>query len=157
MGMLPISMKLVQASDAIRLSGLTENQLREWCGRRAVVVPDVPAAGRGRHALFSWQTILSLRVLNDLQDRFGVEVVAWRKAIARCQELFRQSSFPSLWGASIAFPNSNDAMLARDSEKSELGAYVLIPLDPHLRALALDDAAPPELQLPLFAAVKVRR
>jgi hypothetical protein len=122
-----------------------------------VVVPDVPAAGRGRHALFSWQTILSLRVLNELQDRFGIEVVAWRQAIGRCQEIFRQSSFPGLWGTSIAFPSTNDAILARDLEKSELGAHVILPLDPHLRALALDKAAPPELQLPLFAAIKVRR
>jgi hypothetical protein len=107
--------------------------------------------------LFSWQTILSLRVLNELQDRFGIEVVAWRQAIGRCQEIFRQSSFPGLWGTSIAFPNATDAILARDFEKSELGAHVILPLDPHLRALALDKAAPPELQLPLFAAIKVRR
>ena len=150
-------MKLVQASDAIRLSGLTEHQLREWCGRRAVVVPDVPAAGRGRHALFSWQTLLSLRVLNELQARFGVEVGAWRQAIACSQKLFRESSFPVLWGTSIAFPNTSEAILARDVERSGTNAYVLIPLDPHLRALALDDAAPPELQLPLFAAIEVRR
>jgi hypothetical protein len=150
-------MKLVQASDAVRLSGLTEHQLREWCGRRAVVMPDVPAAGRGRHALFSWQTILSLRVLNELHDRFGVEVIAWRQAIARCQDLFRECSFPALWGTSISFPNTNEATLVRELEKSGMNALVLIPLDPHLRALALDDSAPPELQLPLFAAIEVRR
>jgi hypothetical protein len=150
-------MKLVQASDAVRLSGLTEHQLREWCGRRAVVMPDVPAAGRGRHALFSWQTILSLRVLNELHDRFGVEVIAWRQAISRCQDLFRECSFPALWGTSISFPNTNEATLVREVEKSGMNALVLIPLDPHLRALALDDAAPKELQLPLFAAIEVRR
>ena len=150
-------MKLVQASDAIRLSGLTSHQLREWCGRRAVVVPDVPAAGRGRHALFSWQTILSLRVLNELQNRFGIEVIAWRHGIGRCQEILRESSFPGLWGTSIAFPNANDASLMRNREHLELGALVILPLDPHLRALAVDDAAPPELQLPLFAAIEVRR
>jgi hypothetical protein len=149
-------MKLVQASDAIRLSGLTEHQLREWCGRRAVVLPDVLAGGRGRHALFSWQTILSLRVLNELQNRFGVEVVAWRHAIAQCQEFFRECSFPSLWGMSIVFPNKDEAVLAHIQEL-RLNSHVHIPLDPHLRALALDDAAPPELQLPLFAAVGVRR
>jgi hypothetical protein len=61
-------MKLVQSSDAARLSGLTSNQLREWCGRRGVVVPDVPPAGRGRLALSSWQTLLALRVLNELHQ-----------------------------------------------------------------------------------------
>ncbi|QPF91839.1 MerR family transcriptional regulator [Bradyrhizobium commune] len=150
-------MDLVQASDAIRLSGLTAHQLREWCGRRAVVAPDVPAAGRGRHALFSWQTILSLRVLNELHDRFGIEIIVWRPAIGHCQKIFRQSSFPALWGTSIVFPSTNDAVLVRASEKLELGAHVALPLDPHLRALALDKAAPPELQLPLFAAIEVRR
>lgn len=150
-------MKLFQASDTIRLSGLTEHQLREWCGRRAVVIPDVPAAGRGRHALFSWQTILSLRVLNELQARFGVEVVAWRQAISRCQELFRKNSFPALWGKSIAFPNTTEATLASDAEKPGMSSHIFVPLDPHLRAIALDDMAPPELQLPLFATIEVRR
>src|ERR1700723_3289720 len=104
-------MNLVQASDAARLSGLTSHQLREWCGRRSVVSPDVPAAGRGRHALFSWQTIIALRILNELHGRFGVEVSAWRQAIARCQELLRGRAFPSLWGASIVFPSATNAVL----------------------------------------------
>src|ERR1035438_2807585 len=104
-------MKLFQSSEAIRLSDLTAHQLREWRGRRAVVVPDVPASGRGRHALFSWQTVLSLRVLNELHNRFGVEVAAWRLAIAACQELLRTRSFPSLWGALIMFPSRHEAVL----------------------------------------------
>ena len=42
--MIPIlRMSLVQASDAARLSGLTPHQLREWCGRRAVVTAPVKA------------------------------------------------------------------------------------------------------------------
>ena len=151
------AMQLVQASDATRLSGLTEHQLREWCGRRAVVVPDVPAGGRGRHALFSWQTILSLRVLNELRSRYGVEVVSWRQAISLCQEIFRSTSFPALWGGAIIFPSMSEAILGGIEDSAERGAHICVLLDPHLRALALDNAAPPELQLPLFAAVEVRR
>jgi len=150
-------MQLVQASDAIRLSGLTEHQLREWCGRRSVVTPDVPASGRGRHALFSWQTILALRVLNELHTRFGVEVGAWRQAIGQCQRIFRSKSFPNLWGVSVVFADFNEVVLMNYANVAEMSAHICIPLDPHLRVLAIDDAAPPELQLPLFAAVEVHR
>jgi hypothetical protein len=96
-------------------------------------------------------------VLNELQNRFGIEVIAWRLGIGRCQEILRESSFPGLWGTSIAFPNANEAVLMRSGDNVEASAFVILPLDPHLRALALDDAAPPELQLPLFAAIEVRR
>lgn len=149
-------MKLVQASEAIRLSGLTAHQLREWCGRRAVVVPDVPAAGRGRHALFSWQTILSLRILNELHDRFGTEVSAWRQAIAGCQEVLRGRSFPSLWGASMVFLSTSEARLIQNEER-DASSYLVVPLDPHLHALASDDRGPLGLQLPLFAALRMPR
>jgi hypothetical protein len=149
-------MNLVQASDAARLSGLTSHQLREWCGRRAVVLPDVPAAGRGRHALFSWQTIIALRVLNELHSQFGVEVIAWRQAIARCQDLLRSRAFPSLWGGVIVFPSAASAMLTYDWKSRGENACLLVGLDPHLKALATDISAPPDQQLPLFAALAVQ-
>jgi hypothetical protein len=149
-------MRLFQASDAVRLSGLTTHQLREWCGRRGVVIPDVPAAGRGRHALFSWRTILALRILHELHGDFGVEVIAWRRAIAACQKLLEGRSFPSLWGASVAFPSTTDAILIHDWEGPRETARLVVPLGPHLRALASDHSAPPEAQLPLFAVMAVR-
>src|SRR5436853_1913347 len=104
-------MQLVQACDAIRMSGLTPHQLREWCGRRGVVVPDQPAAGRGRHALYSWQTILSLRILKELHDQFCVEVSAWSKAIAECSRLLQRRPFPTLWGAVVLFTGMDHAEL----------------------------------------------
>ena len=148
-------MNLVQASDAVRLSGLTSHQLREWCGRRAVVSPDVPAAGRGRHALFSWQTIIALRVLNELHDNFGVEVSAWRDAIGHCQKLLRGRAFPSLWGGLFVFPNSTEAILTHEWRTRE-NAVFIVALDPHLRILATDTSASPDQQLPLFAALAVQ-
>ena len=147
----------MQASDAVRLSGLTAHQLREWCGRRAVVTPDVPPAGRGRHALFSWHTIIALRVLNELHNRFGVEVIAWREAIAQCQSILKAKSFPSLWGTSVAFPNRKEAHLLRNGARPSLGACVVIELDPHLDVFATEDGLPLEQQLSLFAAVTVKR
>jgi hypothetical protein len=150
-------MKLVQASDAIRLSGLTAHQLREWCGRRAIVTPDVPAAGRGRHALFSWQTILALRVLNEVHSRFFVEVSAWSEAIAQSQMLLRGNPFMTLWGTAIVFPNTKEAKLTHDHSDDYQNACMVVRLDPHLSALATAGVLPPEQQFPLFAALAVNR
>jgi hypothetical protein len=148
-------MQLVQASDGAALSSLTPHQLREWCGRRAVVAPDVPPAGRRRHALYSWQTILALRVLKELHERFGVEVGSWAKAIDGCRHLLKERSFPSLWGVSAAFMDTRTATLI--TWKSELnGPCLLIPLNPHLEVLATGLALPgPPSQLSLFPAIRV--
>lgn len=149
-------MQLVQASDALVLSGLTAHQLREWCGRRAIVTPDIPAAGRGRHALFSWQTILALRVLKELHDRFGAEVGSWSEAIGRCQHLLSDKSFPSLWGTFAAFVDTRKAALITDTSELSIGPCLLIPLDPHLEVLATGLALPgPPSQLSLFPAMRV--
>jgi len=150
-------MQLVQASDAARLSGLTAHQLREWCGRRGVVMPDVPPGGRGRHALYSWQTLLALRVLNELHSKFRVEVGAWAPAMAQCQSIIRGYSFVSLWGEAIAFRDTTDVELACELTLCTHSAFLCIPLDPHLEALASALALPIPGQLPLFAAVAVQR
>ncbi|MBP7818234.1 MAG: MerR family transcriptional regulator [Phenylobacterium sp.] len=150
-------MTLVQASDAARLAGLTSHQLREWCGRRALVVPDVPAAGRGRLALFSWQTILALRVLNELHERYGVEVCGWRIAIAQLQAVLKGRSFPSLWGAFAVFPNAHEAVLKLQGELLAQDSCLTVSLNRHLEALATPSELLVEAQLPLFPALAVRR
>ena len=125
-------MSLVQASDAARLSGLTPHQLREWCGRRTVVTADVPPAGRGHLALFSWQTILALRVLNEVHQRYSVEVSGWRLAIAQLQAILKGRSFPSLWGAVAVFPNAQEALLKLDGEVYAKDACLSVGLSRHL-------------------------
>ena len=150
-------MSLVQASDAARLSGLTSHQLREWCGRRAVVTADVPPAGRGHLALFSWQTILALRVLNEVHQRYRVEVSGWRLAVAQLQALFKGRSFPSLWGTVAVFPNAEEALLKLDGEIYTKDACLTVGLSRHLEALAAPSQLLVEAQLPLFPAVAVRR
>jgi hypothetical protein len=149
-------MQLVQAADASRLAGLTGHQLREWCARRAVVTPDVPGAGRGRHALFSWQTVLALRLLREIHERFGAEVGAWKGAIEELRQLLQGRSFPSLWSTVVAFPDREHARLV-DERFVAPEAALLLPLAPHLEALAHDFAFPADQQLPLFAAVGLRR
>lgn len=150
-------MSLVQASDAARLSGLTLHQLREWCGRREILTADVPAAGRGHLALFSWQTILALRVLNEIHERYGVEVIAWRGAIRELQGLLKRRSFPSLWGAVAVFPNATNAMLKMDGEGITKGSFLSVSLNAHLEVLASPQDFKTETQLPLFPAVAVQR
>jgi hypothetical protein len=151
-------MQLFQLADAIGLSGLTAHQLREWCGRRAVLIPDVPASGRGRHALYSWQTILALRVLKEVHDEFATEVASWRDGIAVLQEKLRGRSFPSLWGVNVAFLSRNEADLISPMVQSLDNPCLLIPLDPHLEVLATGlDLPGSSVQLPLFAAIGVGR
>lgn len=149
-------MQMIQTADASRLAGLTPHQLREWCARRAVVPPDVPGAGRGRHALFSWQTVLALRLLRELHDRFGAEVGAWKGAIEEFRWLVRGRSFPSLWNTVVAFPDRDHAHLVDDRCPSA-EPLLTLPLAPHLKAIAHDFAFPPEPQLPLFPAMELRR
>lgn len=149
-------MQLIQASDASRLAGLTPHQLREWCARRAVVVPDVPGAGRGRHALFSWQTVLALRLLRELHNRFGTEVGAWKGAIDEFRQLLKGRSFPGLWSTAVVFPDCEHARLVDDRTVAAEPLLVL-PLAPHLQALAHEFALPAEPQLPLFPALGLRR
>lgn len=150
-------MPFVQASDAARLSGLTPHQLREWCGRRNVVSADVPAAGRGHLALFSWQTILALRVLNEIHQRYGVEVVAWRRAISELQVLLKGRPFPSLWGAVVVFPSMNAATLRLEGDGVVKGSFLSVSLNEHLEVLALPQDFRGEAQLPLFPAMAVQR
>lgn len=149
-------MQLIQAADASRLTGLTSHQLREWCARRGVVTPDVPGRGRGRHALFSWQTVLSLRLLRELHERFGAEVGAWKSAIEELRITLKGRSFPSLWSTVVAFPDREHARLVDERFVAPEG-LLMLPLAPHLEALAHDFAFPADPQLPLFSAVGLRR
>ena len=149
-------MQLVQAADASRLSGLTEHQLREWSARRGIVTPDVPGAGRGRHALFSWQTVLLLRLLREMNERFGVEVGAWKGAMGELRSFLAGRSFPGLWSTVAAFPDRDHARLLED-RTAAVGAILVLPLSPHLETLAHGFALSSNPQLPLFPAVGLRR
>ena len=149
-------MQMLQVADASRLAGVTAHQLKEWCGRREILNPDVPGAGRGRHALYSWQTVLAIRILHELSNRFGVEVGVWKTAIGEFRQLVSGRAFPVLWNAIAAFPDRDHAALI--DEKSWSGeATILVPLAPHLKVIAEDFALPPEPQLHLFPALGLRQ
>ena len=146
---------MAQASDACRLTGLTQHQLREWCVRRGVVRPDVPPAGPGRHALYSWQTLLALRLLREIHEQFGVEVSAWSTAITSLISQLQGRSFPSLWGLAAQFPSANEASIIGSREGTHQG--LTLAFDPHLEVLASALSLPgPPYQLPLFPVLAVQ-
>lgn len=149
-------MQLIQAADAARLAGVSRHQLKEWCTRRRIVSPDVPGAGRGRHALFSWQTVLTVRVLSELHARFYIEIGAWQGGVNELRALLEGKFFPGLWDAWATFPDRERAFLL-DEPVMGARALVALPLAPHLSAIAGGFSLPPARQLPLFPAVGLRR
>jgi DNA-binding transcriptional MerR regulator len=149
-------MRPFQSSDVSKLTGLSSHQLREWCTRRGIVPADVPGSGRGRHALFSWQTVLALRLLKELHERFGAEVGSWSDAMEQLREALRSRAFQSLWKTSVAFLDSKNAMLV-EGRMPPHDAMLVVQLHPHLTALSEEFALKPEPQRTLFKALGVRR
>lgn len=151
-------MKLFQAADTVALTGLTKSQLREWTGRgrRALLPPDIEPDGPGRHALFSWQSILVLRVLLALHSDFAAELGAWAPAAKHLREQLGHAPFPSLWRVSAVFPNRETALLLETTSNVK-NNVVIIPLEPHLTVIATKLSLPRPDQLPLFPPMVIGR
>lgn len=107
-------------------------------------------------ALFSWQTILALRVLNEVHVRYAVEVSGWREGVAQLQALLRKRAFPSLWSHLAVFPNAREATLATASDPICTRPCLTVELDRHLEILATPADMRVEAQLHLFPAMAVR-
>ena len=128
-------MHLLQASDAQRVAELSSHQLREWCIRRQLVPPDVLPQGPGRHALYSWRTILVLRLARELVVRFAIELASWRNALQALRLELAGKPFHVLWGDAVLFRSGEDALLRSLEEVIPSGGLIL-PLDPHLDVIA---------------------
>ena len=150
------AMRLVQSADALQVTGLTRSQLREWTGRRELILPDVSPDGPGRHALYAWQTLLVLRLLLVLHNDFAAEVGAWAPAAMNLREKLKNTSFPSLWHLSVFFPNRHTALLVDDVAKVGHTGLIL-PLESHLTVLASKLSLPRPDQLSLLLPVAVSR
>jgi len=150
----PLSMELVQFSDALRLTNLSENQLREWCGKRGLFQPTVPARGPGRLALFSWQDLIALRIFHEIISVFGGRASGWATGVGGLRQRLDDQFFPSLWGKSAIFSDQSSAALGIFSGVSLASAALIVPLDPHLAVVA-NHATPEQLQgqLPLVTRV----
>jgi hypothetical protein len=141
----------------MRLTGLTPDQLREWTVRRALIQPDVPAQKRGSEAKFSWQTVLLLRLAVALRTQFHVELQAHRDLLVAARELLDGTSFPALWGGTLAIYGLRrcELLSPRTSAAAEEDV-MLLRLNRHLEVLSQGfGLADPVSQLPLFPAVPI--
>jgi hypothetical protein len=143
-------MESVQFSDALRLTELPESQLREWCGKRGLFQPTVPARGPGKVALFSWHDLIALRVFREIVSVFGGRASGWASGVAELRSRLDGQFFPSLWGKSAIFTDQRSAALGMVTDALLTGAALVVPLNPHL-AIVANRATPEELQgqLPL--------
>lgn len=147
-------MEPVQASDALRLTGLSESQLREWCGRRGLFQPAVPARGPGRLALYSWQDIVALRIFLEIFAVFGGRASGWAGGIKHLRRLLDGQFFPTLWGKSAIFADRNSAALVATFQLPLTATALIVPLDPHLVVVAnLSRPEDAQGELPLVTSV----
>lgn len=151
-------MKLIPARDVLRLTGLTADQLREWTSRRGLIPADTKPNGPGSRALFSWQTVLALRVAIALKERLHVELKAHQGSLASFIQHVRGTSFPALRGRLLLIGADGSVRLAPASAATPGGFDgIVLHLDPHLEVLASSfDVVDVIHQLPLFPAVVVR-
>ncbi len=149
-------MRLVKSREVPALTGLTNDQLREWTVRRGLIQPDEPAQKRGSEAKFSWQTLLVLRLAVVLRTRFRVELQAHRELLYSARRLLDNAAFSGLWGGTIAIYSLTRCELvsARVSLPSMEEDVILIRLNRHLEVLSQGCEIPgPVSQLPPFPAI----
>ncbi len=133
----PSSVNLVTTGAAVRLTGLSTEQLREWTIRRALIPADVRPKGHGSPARYSWQTILLLRLALVFRDRFKLELHAHRDMFADLGNTLTQMPFRSLWGKSLAIQGEHRWSLVEPDElASATEDCIVLRLDPHLEILA---------------------
>lgn len=153
------AMQLVTTRDAVRLTGLSTEQLREWTNRRALIPPDVKPKGHGSPAHYSWQTILLLRLAVILRDRFKVELQAHRELFAALGAGFARTSFLTLWGKSVILRGGAEwKMVDLGDEVEIVDDCIVLQLDPHLKELSDSFALPQPAalgQFQLFPALGV--
>jgi hypothetical protein len=150
-------MQFYQSAETLVLTGLTKSQLREWCTVRALLEPDVPADGPGRHAMFAWHSILALRLLKSIREDWAGEVARWAGAVRHFRESIRGVPFPALWGSVVIFEDLYSSRLVKVSGHDFGHPSLSMPLDPHLLVLASRMAITPPDQLSLFLPSAVTR
>jgi hypothetical protein len=153
------NVRLISSGDVLALTGLSNDQLREWTGRRALICPDIKAHGKGTQARFSWQTVLVLQLADVLKTRFHVELQASRQLFSALQRALSGESIQSMDGKALVVDGTGRWQF-RELEQLALGDWseggaLTLPLRPYLRNLATTFDLPREGQrvpLPLIAA-----
>lgn len=156
-------MRLIGPADVLALTGLSNDQLREWTGRRALIRPDIMAHGKGSQARFSWQTVLVLQLAGVLKTRFHVELQASRELFSALQRALIGESIRSMRGKALVIDGTGCSQF-QDIEQLGLGDWsekgvLMLPLGPYLRNLMTAFELSSEGQrvsLPLFAKRMVK-
>lgn len=153
-------MRLIKSRHVPDLTGLTTDQLREWTVRRALIRADKPARKRGQEAQFSWQTLLALRLAVVLRKQFHVELQAHRDLLTSARKLLDGTSFPGLWGATLAIYDLSrcELLTARAMLPPVEEDVILLRLNRHLEVLSQGFELPaPIAQLSLFPAMPLKK
>lgn len=133
----PVPAHLVTTGTAVKLTGLTPEQLREWTIRRSLIPADVRPKGQGSPAQYSWQTILLLRLALVLHDGFKLELQAHRELFASLANTLVQTPFRSLWGKMLAVHSDQRCHIVLPDELAAMtDDCIVLRLDPHLAHLA---------------------
>jgi hypothetical protein len=132
-----IGVQLVTTRGAVRLTGLSTEQLREWTIRRALIPADIRSKGHGSPARYSWQTILLLRFALIFRNRFKLELHAHRTLFIDLGHNLAQTPFRSLWGKLLAVKDDHHWSFLQPEELSNTTEdCIVLRLNPHLEILA---------------------
>ncbi|WP_051961362.1 hypothetical protein [Devosia riboflavina] len=150
---------LVGSKQALAITGLSADQLREWTGRRGLVRPDIPAQGKGTQARFSWQTLLVLLIARTLKEDFHIELESYREHLIDLQSRLRGQPFHGLGESAVIFAPKHLAQLSDISAAAATHdtSAIIVALRPYLMTIVSGlGAVEPLVQLPLFRAVGLR-
>jgi hypothetical protein len=140
--------ELATAKNVVAWTGLSQDQLREWTGRRGIIAPDVRPKGPGTRALYSWQTVLLLRVVITLKSKFFIELTASGPLLSTILAKLKRLSRSDVKSMVLVIRDSNSFDLVDQSNPIPThSAAIVVPLAPHLYALAGNFEAEPLEQL----------
>lgn len=131
-----MALPLATARSVVALTGLSQDQLREWTGRRGIIAPDVRPKGPGTRALYSWQTVLLLRVTITLKSKFFIELTASGPLLAAISAKLKGLRFSEVRNTVLVIHDSNSFDLIEEWNPIAVrDGAIVIPLEPHLNAL----------------------
>lgn len=149
-------MRLLQAGEVRKLTGLSSDQLREWTSRRGLIEADSKPSGPGTRARFAWQAVLLLRIAVVLKKQFHIELQSQKPLFSALSVQLEKTSFPALRETALVLESDGGfdiVPMKALRHVTERGDCLILLLDPHLGVLSTQFGMPePMRQLPLFPA-----
>jgi hypothetical protein len=98
--------------------------------------------------------VLVLQILAELHGSYGIEIAAWSALVKRIRDGLATASPLSLYGKYLQICGGEHEITANPSATPR-SMSTIVPLDPHLEALAIGLGVPPQpAQLSLFVAIR---